>query len=143
MTHDYQFDEPLQLVIELSREFVASRLGQLPGGASSTATDAVRRRILSCVEGVWDVLLASSTEQIVVHAPQCARLSMQEQALLLGIRSLQENRVARFELFMGAVLPRASIRAIRPHMEDLAITVSWLQHAGVPNAQLQTSAALH
>lgn len=85
------------------------------------------RRLLRALMRVWDPILATSDERLELHNPDCPCLSVHEQALVTAVRSLQKAGGAGFEGAMLAVLPRSSVRIVRPAMQNLADTLDQLE----------------
>lgn len=96
------------------------------------------RHLLRALMRVWDHILATSDERLILHNPDCPRLSPHEQALVTGLRSLQKAGGAGYAAAMASVLPPASIRLVRPAMQDLVDTLARLERIS-PSARPSTA----
>ena len=118
------------LVIWASRMHLAARISGKPEAASrlaATLRDRHERRVLDALMRVWDTLLFTTEERYVLHEPNCACLSLHEQAVITALRCLQKPPSGGFVSAMSSVLPPAAVRLIRPDMEDLADALSCLE----------------
>ena len=121
---------PLGLVIWASRIHLAARISGQPEAASQlakTLKDRHERRVLEALARVWDTMLFTTEERYVLHEPDCACLSLHEQAVITALRCLQKPSSGGFVSAMSSVLPPTAVRLIRPDMQGLADALSRLE----------------
>ncbi len=119
----------------MSRLYLSSLInGQpTPQWLASMLDGPADRHLLRSLMRVWDHILATTDERLVLHNPDCPCVSPHEQALVTGIRCLQKANGAGYEAAMASVLPAASVRLTRPAVQDLADTLVRLERISPPN----------
>ncbi|MEM8817774.1 MAG: hypothetical protein AAGE85_18310 [Pseudomonadota bacterium] len=121
--------DALDRLIWASRLYLSSRAYDTPSTDWLATTFGGRsdRRMFMALMRVWDSMLVSTNEQMILHTPECSCMSPHEQALITGLRCLQNTSAAGFYAAMSSVLPPAAVRLIRPAMLDLAAVLSDLE----------------
>ena len=112
-----------------SRLYLSNRINNAPSNdwLASTFDGAAERSMFLALMRVWDYMLVSSDEQVVLHTPECGCLSIHEQALITAVRCLQSPRGEGYVAAMASVLPLSAVRLIRPAVQDLARALSVLE----------------
>lgn len=120
---------PVGLVIWASRIYLAEQLSSEPEPSrlDKTFNNRHERRVLDALTRVWDTMLFMTEERYVLHGPDCACMSLHEQAVITALRCLQKPASGGFAGAMSSVLPPAAVRLIRPDMQDLADALSCLE----------------
>ena len=121
----------------MSRLYLSSLInGQpTPQWLASMLDGPADRRLLRALMRVWDYVLATSDERLVLHNPDCPCVSPHEQALVTAVRSLQKAGGAGYAAAMASVLPPASVRLVRPAVQDLADTLTQLERISPPQTR--------
>ena len=119
----------VHFVIAASRTYIANRVTGVPARPWSDVppTFLAEWRVLDALSNVWDNVLASTHEPLILHDVSCPCVSLHERAVLMGVRSLQGNERSRFEMAMVAILPSGGVRLIEPSMQQLADTIYRLE----------------
>jgi hypothetical protein len=89
-------------------------------------------RVLVC-------LLAGQACEIVVHDARCPTVALHEQALLTGLRRLEQQDEAGFTAALSAVMLPSAIRVAEPPMKLLAAGLShmrWDSHSPVGGREM-------
>ena len=121
----------------MSRLYLSSLINGQPTSQwlASMLDGPADRHLLRALMRVWDHILASSDERLILHNPDCPCLSPHEQALIAGIRSLQRAGSAGYAAALAPILPPASVRLIRAAVQDLADTLARLERISPPQAR--------
>lgn len=119
-------DSTKRLVIEISRAWLAAgssdpcgsaeMRGSYPGRSGCSLADALKQ--------AWEILLCLSDETVECLDPQCSRVSLHEQALVMGLDCLRHGYPDEiYEATMASVLPAGAVPLIRPVMQQAAATL--------------------
>ena len=124
----------MRRTVWMSRLYLSSLInGQpTPQWLASMLDGPADRHLLRALMRVWDHILATSDERLILHNPDCPCLSPHEQALIMGVRSLQKAGRTGYAAAMASVLPLASVRLIQPAVQDLADTLARLERISPP-----------
>ena len=110
-----------KLVIGVSRFYVYNQL------TGSPTLEQIEREVDSYGIGwilcplmtVWDTLIATTTEEIKLHQPECPCRSTHEQALLLALQGLSNANPWMAHASLLAVAPDSSVRLILPELRKI------------------------
>lgn len=116
-------------IVWASRLYLSNRVNNAPSSdwLASTFDGAAERSLFLALMRVWDCMLVSSDERVILHAPECRCLSIHEQALITAVRCLQSPHGAGYSAAMASVLPMSAVRLIRPAVQNLARALSVLE----------------
>jgi hypothetical protein len=124
---------PTRLFVYASRRYLGHRQAACPHHARlATFTDLYgceEKRLLPPLAKIWERMLVLSDSAIALHELDCDGLTLHEQAIVTAVRYLRAADEPAAASTLGAVLPAAGVRLIRPEMSDLAEAMRGLNSA--------------
>lgn len=112
---------PEKLVIGISRFYVFNQL------TGSPSLEQIEREVDSYGVGwmlcplmtAWDSIIATTTEKVQLHQPDCPCRSTHEQSLLLALQGLSNGDPWMAHASLSAVVPPAYVRLILPELRKI------------------------
>jgi len=114
-------DDTRRLVIETSRALLAARLAGPAASVEMQSSSSERSgdSLTEALKHAWEILFCLSDETVECLDPQCSRVSLHEQALVMGLDCLRHGHPDEiYEATMASVLPLGAIPLIRPVMQQ-------------------------
>lgn len=120
------FDSPTDIIVWATRVYLhpKSRHEPVPNGLEETFRAANRQYLLEALIRVLDRLVASTLEDLTVHAPHCHVRAFHEQVLITALRYLQKNDTQGYYLTMSALLPPSAVRLAQTDMTIISSGLS-------------------
>lgn len=118
----HELKGPEQFIVWASRHYLWSAIRGTP--APSFVFEAFENAgidiLYYCLDRVLVCLLAAPTSEIIVHNAGCPCVARHEQALLMGLRRLQQNDDPGFAATMSAIMLPTAVKVSEPPMKLLA-----------------------
>ncbi len=116
--HEVQFERPIDFVVWASRVYlynVSQRL-PIPDYLEEIFREAKQSDMYEALIGALSVLRVGAIDSLPVHEPNCPCASEYEQALIMGIRALQNRSYEGYVAALSSILRSTAIRSIYPNM---------------------------